>query len=90
MLGRMQAVQIAVVTGGPADLGDLEHGAVASISTPEIAVVSGGLACVLGVFVLGRLLPRFVNVELDHRNRPTPAESGAGESSGAPRPEEVP
>jgi len=67
MLGRMQAVQIAVVTGGPR-LGDLEHGAVASISSPEIAVVSGGIACVLGVVLLARLLPRFVERELDHRN----------------------
>jgi MFS family permease len=58
ILGRMQAVQISVVTGGPR-LGDLEHGAVASIGGAELAVVSGGIACIVGVVLLARLLPGF-------------------------------
>ncbi|HWD24417.1 MAG TPA: MFS transporter [Acidimicrobiales bacterium] len=63
MLGRIQAVQTAVVTGGPR-LGDLEHGAVAALTTPEISVVSGGIACVIGALALVRLLPRFDQFEL--------------------------
>ncbi len=62
LLGRLQAVQTAVVTGGPR-LGDLEAGAVASIAGTEISVVSGGLACLAGLAVLSRLLPRFARFE---------------------------
>lgn len=58
LLGRMQAVQIAVVTGGPR-MGDLEHGAVASAAGTMTAVVSGGVACLAGVALLWRLLPSF-------------------------------
>jgi predicted MFS family arabinose efflux permease len=56
--GRMSAVQIAVVTGGPR-LGDFEAGAVASAVSVPFSVVSGGLACMAGAAVLGRRLPRF-------------------------------
>ncbi len=62
IIGRMQAVQIAVVTGGPR-LGDLEHGVVGLVGT-EFAVVSGGVACVLGVIVLARMLPRFARLSI--------------------------
>jgi len=55
--GRVNSLNIAVVTGGPR-LGDLEAGAVAAATTPSISVVSGGLACVAGVGVLARLLPQ--------------------------------
>ena len=55
--GRLNSLNIVVVTGGPR-LGDLEAGAVASLTTPRFSVVSGGLACVAGVGVLGRLLPQ--------------------------------
>jgi MFS family permease len=54
--GRLNAVHIAVVTGGPA-LGDAEAGAVASLTTPRVSVVSGGLACMLGVLLLVRWVP---------------------------------
>jgi MFS family permease len=56
--GRMSAVQIAVVTGGPR-LGDFEAGAVASAVSVPFSVISGGLACMAGAAVLGRRLPRF-------------------------------
>jgi MFS family permease len=56
--GRLQGLQIAVVTGGPR-LGDLESGAVASGFGNSTSVISGGLACVAGAVILGRLLPGF-------------------------------
>lgn len=56
--GRLTAIHILVVTGGPR-LGDLEAGLVASASSPTISVVSGGLACIAGVFVIAALIPRF-------------------------------
>lgn len=43
--GRLSAIHIAVVTGGPR-LGDAEAGAVAALTSPIFSVVSGGLACV--------------------------------------------
>src|SRR5581483_6250146 len=54
--GRLNAVHIAVVTGGPR-LGDAETGAVAALAGTQTAVISGGLACLAGVAVIGRLLP---------------------------------
>jgi MFS family permease len=56
--GRLSAVQIAVVQGGPR-LGDLEAGAVADGFGTVPSVVSGGLACIAGAVVLAALLPGF-------------------------------
>ncbi|HVF74868.1 MAG TPA: MFS transporter [Acidimicrobiales bacterium] len=62
--GRMSAVQIAVVTGGPR-LGDAEAGAVAALAGARFSVVSGGLACVLGVVLVGKLLPEFTRYQAE-------------------------
>jgi MFS family permease len=56
--GRLSAVHIAVVTGGPR-LGDFEAGAVAGLAGTEAAVVSGGLACVVGAVVIAQRMPGF-------------------------------
>jgi len=56
--GRLSAVHIAVVTGGPR-LGDVEAGAVAAAAGAPVSVVSGGIASMLGVGLLARLMPRF-------------------------------
>lgn len=62
--GRLSATHIAVVTGGPR-LGDLEAGAVAAVAGPRFSVVSGGLACIAGVLVVGALLPEFARQRAD-------------------------
>ncbi|MGH9117255.1 MAG: MFS transporter [Acidimicrobiales bacterium] len=54
--GRLNAVNIAVVAGGPR-LGDLEAGAVAAVTSPRVSVVSGGVACVVGAGIIARLIP---------------------------------
>ena len=54
----MAAFNIFVVAGGPR-LGDFEAGVVASIFTPQISVVSGGLLCIAGVGVIATVVPRF-------------------------------
>jgi MFS family permease len=56
MRGRISAMHIAVVTGGPR-IGDLEAGVVAAATTNQFSVVSGGLACALGVLIVARLYP---------------------------------
>ncbi|MEU1625215.1 MFS transporter [Streptomyces sp. NPDC020096] len=55
MRGRLQGVFIVVVAGGPR-LGDFLAGSVADLTSPAVAVVGGGLACVL---VLGLLALRW-------------------------------
>jgi MFS family permease len=54
--GRLSALNIAVVAGGPR-LGDMEAGAVASVSSPQISAVTGGLACMVGAVVVARRRP---------------------------------
>ncbi|MDH5290815.1 MAG: MFS transporter [Acidimicrobiia bacterium] len=58
--GRLNAVHISVVAGGPR-LGDLESGLVAAAVGPQVSAVSGGLICVAGVALLARLLPDFAH-----------------------------
>jgi len=55
---RMSSIQMAVVQGGPR-LGDMESGAVATLTSIEFSVVSGGLACVAGAGIIAFLLPLF-------------------------------
>ncbi len=69
--GRLSSVHIAVVTGGPR-LGDFESGAVAALTTPEFAVVSGGLVCIVGAFVIARLMPGFTRWRLSQHDQGEP------------------
>jgi MFS family permease len=54
--GRLSSIHVAVVAGGPR-VGDFEAGAVASVTTPQISVVSGGVACILGAILIARKMP---------------------------------
>jgi MFS family permease len=56
--GRLSAVQLAVVAGGPR-IGDAEAGTVAAVFSPQVAAWSGGLAAALGALVVARLYPAF-------------------------------
>jgi hypothetical protein len=60
--GRLQGVFIVVVAGGPR-FGDLESGSVASLAGTEFAVVSGGLACLVGLFALSAKYPSFAKYD---------------------------
>ncbi|MGZ4682726.1 MAG: MFS transporter [Acidimicrobiales bacterium] len=55
--GRLSSIHIAVVTGGPR-VGDAESGLVAGITSPGFAVVSGGVACIVGALAIGRFMPK--------------------------------
>ena len=61
---RISSIQLAVVTGGPR-LGDAESGVVASFSSTEFSIVSGGIACVAGVLLLAWRRPDFWRAEAD-------------------------
>ncbi len=55
---RMSSIQMAVVQGGPR-VGDMESGTVATLTSVEFSVISGGLACIVGAAVIGALMPVF-------------------------------
>jgi MFS family permease len=69
MRGRMSAFHLMVVTTGPR-LGDLEAGAVAALFGPTFSVISGGVACVVGITLLAAALPEMRN----QRAAPAPVE----------------
>lgn len=62
--GRLSSIQSAVVQGGPR-LGNTEAGVVAALSNTQISVVSGGLGCIAGILLIGRLMPRFANYDIE-------------------------
>jgi MFS family permease len=62
--GRMSAIHIVVVTGGPR-IGDVEAGLMAAAFTPTVSVITGGVACILGMGVLAVLVPEFVRYRDD-------------------------
>ncbi|MFE2914261.1 MFS transporter [Kitasatospora indigofera] len=68
MRGRLQGIFIVVVAGGPR-LGDFESGAVASLTSPAVSVVTGGLACVAAILLLAARRPAFLRYDARH---PTP------------------
>ncbi|MEO7664212.1 MAG: MFS transporter, partial [Candidatus Limnocylindrales bacterium] len=77
--GRVAAIHTLVVTGGPR-VGDLEAALVASAIGAQLSVISGGILCVVGVFVVARWFP-----ELDrHMSADAPAPPARPEPVAAP------
>jgi MFS family permease len=71
--GRLSAVFIAVVTGGPR-LGDVEAGVVAAAIGAQGSVITGGLACLLGAGVVARRWPQllaYVAPDITDEHRPS-------------------
>jgi MFS family permease len=64
--GRVMAADYIVGAGG-AQLGNLEAGALASLTSPVISAAAGGLATVVGAIVIGLALPAFTR----YRREPT-------------------
>lgn len=64
MRGRMSSVYMLVVAGGPR-LGDVESGAVASLTSTRFSVVSGGIACLAGVGLIIAAFPQLVAYDGD-------------------------
>ena len=60
--GRLQGVFTVVVAGGPR-IGDLESGSVASLTSTEFSVISGGVACVAGLLALVAKYPSFARYD---------------------------
>jgi len=62
--GRMSSIYSLVVTSGPR-VGDIESGAVASLTSARISMGSGGLACIAGVGVIVLAFPQLAAFDLD-------------------------
>ena len=60
--GRMLGIEFMQVASAP-NLGDLEAGVLASLTSIRFSVVSGGLACIGGCIVTAFLLPGFLRYE---------------------------
>jgi len=56
--GRLEGIGMAVWATGPS-LGEVESGVVATLTTPAISIVSGGLITIVGIGVLGWFAPSF-------------------------------
>jgi hypothetical protein len=54
--GRIMSIHGLVVTSGPR-LGDMEAAGVAALVGPQVAVVSGGVLCLIGVLAVVRWFP---------------------------------
>ena len=79
MRGRMSAAFSLVVTGGPR-LGDIESGSVAGAAGVRVSVVSGGLACMVGVVVIALAFPALRHYDTqDWTSAPT---AGSGDRIG--------
>jgi MFS family permease len=76
--GRVMAADYVVGAGG-GQIGNLEAGALASLTSPVISAASGGLVTILAVAVLGAALPAFAR----YRCQPG-QEAGAGEPGAPP------
>jgi MFS family permease len=57
--GRLSSMHMAITAGGPR-LGELESGVVASVTTVPFAVISGGIASLVGTFFISRWSPEFI------------------------------
>jgi MFS family permease len=67
--GRVMAADYVVGAGG-GQLGNLEAGALGSLTTPVISAVAGGLATVAGAVIIGLALPAFTRYRSQPRHDP--------------------
>jgi MFS family permease len=74
MRGRLEGVSLSVVAAGPS-LGDLEAGALASVTSVPFSVVSGGIACIVGVGVLAAAIPQLARYDAAEALREAKARS---------------
>ncbi|HWK92114.1 MAG TPA: MFS transporter [Luteimicrobium sp.] len=78
--GRVAAAELAVGAGGP-DLGNLRGGLVAGMTSPTVAMVSGGVACVAVVGALATRVRRLRRYRVPVEEPQTVAGSGVSTPS---------
>jgi MFS family permease len=60
--GRVSGIEFAQVAASPA-LGNVEAGLVADLTSLRFSIVTGGLACVVGTFVIALAVPAFIHYD---------------------------
>jgi MFS family permease len=65
MRGRLSGIELAQVAGAP-ELGNLEAGIVASLTSVRASIVSGGVLTVVGTVVCALALPAFARYDARH------------------------
>ena len=83
MRGRLEGVSLSVVAGGPS-LGDLEAGALASVTSVPFSIVSGGLACIVGVGALAAAIPQLARYDAAEARREAQARSATAPDADGP------
>ena len=68
MRGRLEGVSLTVVAAGPS-LGEVEAGALASVTSVPFSIVFGGVACIAGVGVLAALMPQLAAYDAEVARR---------------------
>ncbi|MGH2365071.1 MAG: MFS transporter [Chloroflexota bacterium] len=76
--GRVSSLHMMVVTSGPR-LGDIEATMVASATSAQFSVVSGGLACLLGLVLVARRFPELARYDATAAIAAMEAEQGPRE-----------
>jgi len=61
--GRISSVNAMFAFGGPL-LGNFESGLVASLTSPQFSIISGGVACILATLAIVAIVPGLVNVNV--------------------------
>ena len=56
--GRVNAADYVIGAGGP-ELGSLESGLLASVTSPAVSALAGGLVTIAGAVAIGAALPAF-------------------------------
>ena len=69
--GRVTSIHTLVVVSGPR-VGDIQMSVVAAAVGPPLAVLAGGLACLVGIGLVVRALPGFVGHTLDRSTADAP------------------
>ena len=67
--GRVTAADYVVGAGG-GQIGNLEAGALGSVTSPDISALSGGLITIVGAIVIGLALPAFARYRVQPRAQP--------------------
>ena len=76
--GRISGVHVAVVRSGPR-LGDMRAGAVASVTSEQFSVVSGGILAILGTLLIAKVYPELIG----EGSLPPSGSDGDGGTEGA-------
>jgi MFS family permease len=65
MVGRLHGLELTVVATGPT-LGDVEAGALAAWTSVPFSIISGGIACIVGIGVMAWRMPGFARYDQKH------------------------